>query len=659
MSTYYVDLSQVETGDGSSGSPFNFTQLLAQTFIEGDIYKLRGSISIDETLLSIGPNCPYVVFSLVAWDLDLYGPWRIANTGIIHINANSHVIQNEVSGGILYSQGIFVYTRAYNINNMFINTKFESFPNSGVAFESTIIKGCTAICNYQLSAGSTQTQFIDCVLDIGEGYPYHIYNGCLFTCSTDSVGGTKTDCQFNWTPPSWPAWDANKLLFSKSILYANEPDRPPSRGVGGGHPYFAGYSTDLFGRRRNDIGAYYADRHDKIYVDVTNYYLIDGSLKLYDDTIGATTWSWKIGSTTVSTEQNPVIGNSIASYVDEIIDINGIKYLPISLTTDTGVQARNIKIQYIGDYNDIVWDGSKFVIVGDNGIIVTTVDGTSPITGTVPSGVESYKLTGITCFIGCGSTVCVVVGTKTVSPGNYRLLILVSGNGSPWAIDAEIDFTSSYDPSISQIKIFNNGYNFIINGSTLHVITGYPGSWSSPISLPYDAGNKPVKGMMFRSGSYYALFTNSSCSNQLMIYKCDTSFGYIASYTVDSPVTDNGERSPFFYDAGSSLWTVSYHDSNANKFVIITSSNLSSWYPKDIDISSSNLPISHVVLGDPIYIVGGSLTNTGIVYYQAACGAGWNDITELGQVSINAVAFNGTLLVLAVGRLGSITVLAS
>ena len=75
MTNYYVDLSRAGPGNGTSETPWNTTQFLANLNVnEGDTFLLRGSYT---TAGSIDINAVAHGFNIKAWDLAAYGPWHI------------------------------------------------------------------------------------------------------------------------------------------------------------------------------------------------------------------------------------------------------------------------------------------------------------------------------------------------------------------------------------------------------------------------------------------------------------------------------------------------------------------------------------------------------------------------------------------------------
>lgn len=312
--------------------------------------------------------------------------------------------------------------------------------------------------------------------------------------------------------------------------------------------------------------------------------------------------------------------------------------------------------------NDIVWDGygSKFIIVGDAGTVMITVDGVLKTILPVPIGVSDYKLTGIATSAGNDAVLYyVIAGTKEVSPGNYSLLILTSTNGTNWTIDSEVAFSSGYDPAISHIKVYYNADldEFVINGSTLQIITGHPGAWSDPTGLQY-FDYMPIKSLFFKDGLYYALTKMISCSSvYLNVSSHNPDFSYAGSNLIDYSFDDSDERCPFFFDYGSSLFTASYYNSYEGKFIVTSAFDIYDTWEIDVDVVSTkqSIGVTSVAISS-FFIVGGNLTDSGIIYYLAVCGDPWVEV-PIPTVSLNAVAYDGSSTILAVGYQGAVEVI--
>lgn len=306
--------------------------------------------------------------------------------------------------------------------------------------------------------------------------------------------------------------------------------------------------------------------------------------------------------------------------------------------------------------NDIVWDGSKFIVVGEEGTIGTTIDGTSPIRRSVPAGVELYNLTGVAYNAG----VYVAVGKKTLSIVDNivhsRLVILTSSNGINWEIDSEIDFDidmfSSDNYEASTLKVFYANSEFIINGATLHVVKGVPGAWSAPIVIPFTSVpiTNALQDLMFKDGFYYSFYLFGDCvGGNITTIKSNTSFDFVDNGPQLWPRGFDSGRGVFLFDSTANKWTMAYFNSSLDHFVIDIGDDWPGPRTIVVDVHMGILKKAnsgkYFSAFGKTFIVGGDGTTGGIVY----CGSGntWTDITS-GEVSLNGIATNGSII-LAVG----------
>jgi hypothetical protein len=245
MGNIYVDLSQVATGTGVIGDPFNAAQFLADTtYLTGDTYLLKGYAS-----LSSAPNITKnqdsaKVFHMAAWDVVAYGPWVLKNSGSIIIQPDS------LSGGFLETQFASVNINCIgNVSNMVIKNG-----SSGTKNNVGTYLGCTFIGG---TAGINGVTFYDCVMN--SAYLQTPENALWYRCVFSAVdwgSGVRTDCQFGWTPPSWntinnPPLDTEWDLSSAGLL--STVAIPPQPGT---VPY-TGYVTDMWNNARTGIGGGY------------------------------------------------------------------------------------------------------------------------------------------------------------------------------------------------------------------------------------------------------------------------------------------------------------------------------------------------------------------------------------------------------------------
>lgn len=239
----YVNLSLSGTGHmGTELDPLSrdeFTTLFSTNTYSIDDYYLRGSL--DNSSVSLTSDDIPVACNFYAWDLELYGPWRL--------NINYFSIGNAtvVKDGILKNNDS--HNRVGNYYNCYLIGIFKPY--------SAYFYGCTA--EDALDSGvidySQSPSFQDCTLhivnSITASYPVLMTN-CAIDSSSGTIGAsgfTFISCQTDWVAPSMPAWDAEQSAFDTSILFA-DVDAPPQPG----NPPYTNYETDLWGNARTGIG---------------------------------------------------------------------------------------------------------------------------------------------------------------------------------------------------------------------------------------------------------------------------------------------------------------------------------------------------------------------------------------------------------------------
>jgi len=230
----YVDLSSVINGDGSISTPWCGPQVgnsLVLANITEDIF-IKGSASLAD--------------------------FTVGQTGLVQITnwipTEPFRVHVETPGTMIL--GVFGSPRV-TIKNAILSCNSDSFVVYDTTFESCILyyyseplsnpdnviaKGCTFI---GLDLYVTTGILTDCIV-IGGNSGTGTANNCVFT----SVwGGSGSNNQNNWTPPSWPAWNAAQSAFS-SLLLSVGINTPPQPGT----PPYTDYATGLWGSPRTGIG---------------------------------------------------------------------------------------------------------------------------------------------------------------------------------------------------------------------------------------------------------------------------------------------------------------------------------------------------------------------------------------------------------------------
>jgi hypothetical protein len=249
-SIFYVDINSSydgTTGTGTTGSPFSYAQFLAYTPGSNDAFRLRGARNSGSSFNKT--SYTGVGWHIEAWDLQLYGPWRISgvNNSTVYLGAQF----GTMTGGINYAQKCIMVAR--KITNMLLKSTQDM--ELGANAYGMEFKGCTLIGAWEPAIPSNQITFYDCVVDMPLNAVISVWNNCAFTVPSWAAG-TKNNCQFSWTPPVWPAWDASKENFSRTFLNFSTITSPPSPGTGS--PDYTGYPVNLWGTVRDNIGISYA-----------------------------------------------------------------------------------------------------------------------------------------------------------------------------------------------------------------------------------------------------------------------------------------------------------------------------------------------------------------------------------------------------------------
>ena len=245
MANYYVDLSLAGTGHvGTSGDPWSYDdwQLFLQTSVTSDSFFMRGSAEAHQVGVPMFNEIQKGNYQ--AWDLGLYGPWRIKATGTNNVLVNATTVKDLILD-------LTPNSADFNPTGNFYNCYFRA----QTIATSSLFVGCLIEATTQFSPA--QGVFTDCVIK-APSYVNPSYTVTLNRCATSVPTGTPlggnytlSDCQTDWVAPTLPAWDADQSAFATSTLFA-DVDTPPQPGLG--FPTYTGYTTDLWGNPRTGIG---------------------------------------------------------------------------------------------------------------------------------------------------------------------------------------------------------------------------------------------------------------------------------------------------------------------------------------------------------------------------------------------------------------------
>lgn len=256
---FYVDLSLNVTGaTGATDDPFSFTDLTnhSTAHSSGNTYNIKNTYSASVGTISLA------IYSNIwqAWDLDDFGPWRIAQIGSGDVDMISTTLSSLLKDAIIfaYNGSIYVSTRVsytkIRIHNSFLCIKI--IPSTAIVLgDNSEYKGCTFYGQIEDQTTLGTSTFDDCLVcniydDCGPG-PW-IFNNCAIADS--NIGYTHNHCQVNWPQPPSPEWNDPQSAFDNTVLAAGV-STPPEPGVGS--PSYTGYETGLWGEARTGIGAVY------------------------------------------------------------------------------------------------------------------------------------------------------------------------------------------------------------------------------------------------------------------------------------------------------------------------------------------------------------------------------------------------------------------
>lgn len=208
------------------------------------------------------------------WSLINYGPWRM-NVDLVTGTPSQSSNAWQLKGGIIKANNMTVQgaaaPRTYNFSNVFIylqnNFTLSSYLSQPV---NLYVKGCTIICDNLVTDIDTPDVIYNgfylrdsiCITNsnVNEGAEFR--NSVFSAAASSWSNAAQIDCEFDWVPPVWPAWNADQEDWAFSILATTITINATGD--------FVGYEEGLFGVSRSviaGIGAFYFDiRNYRIYV---------------------------------------------------------------------------------------------------------------------------------------------------------------------------------------------------------------------------------------------------------------------------------------------------------------------------------------------------------------------------------------------------------
>lgn len=244
-SIYYVDLSATTSGGGSSNVPLGMPYF--QTFINndqyntGDLYKIKGTYDSSAAINFYGYETSIGPVTFGAWNLLNYGPWRLHSDSYITFAGDSDVVLYNMENCILSAPKIDLGTGysapVFNHNPEYFSCYLSASDYITIDIRENLgFSGCTLIAPL-ISVDTWDSDFSatykDCVLDVSimsavAGTPANpvtiIDNTVLIVSGVNVLSGTNmgtfegTNLQTDWSPPTWPAWDAVQASYKFSDI---------------------------------------------------------------------------------------------------------------------------------------------------------------------------------------------------------------------------------------------------------------------------------------------------------------------------------------------------------------------------------------------------------------------------------------------------------
>lgn len=265
---FYVDFDELSKPgwiEDNPNYPMGWTE-----FIVGPpgIYYCRGSRDSDsETVYLVDKD-------LRPWSLVNYGPWRM-NVNLITGTSSPSSNAWQLNGGIIQANNVLIQgaaaSRTYNFYNVYFNLTSDFSVSSYLDQPVNIfVKGCTIICDSLITESGTLESILnglnirDSIVvtnsNTNEGAEFR--NSVFSASSSSWSNASQVDCEFDWTPPTWPAWDSSQSSWTFSTLASSITINATGD--------FVGYEYGLFGVSRSviaGIGAFYFDISNyRIYV---------------------------------------------------------------------------------------------------------------------------------------------------------------------------------------------------------------------------------------------------------------------------------------------------------------------------------------------------------------------------------------------------------
>jgi len=235
--------------------------------------------------------------------------------------------------------------------------------------------------------------------------------------------------------------------------------------------------------------------------------IVSGSLRFRDDSIGSTSWEWKIGTIVFSHDKNPIVNDSIADYLDQIITIGETDYLPVTLTINVGQLLKSesyyeIEIIYQTSGLDFGWQSQADPTYQDNPYFsddkqpIQFIDKTSgvPVSRlwdfgyipTVPSGIE------------------ILNGSVAIVPDNLTKRVVSNDNGNTWnELETGFPFATPFDGYNSLLIKQYGSISIALNSNKILTSTDTI-VWTIRLTIPATYGDVRLRYLTYGNGVYVA-----------------------------------------------------------------------------------------------------------------------------------------------------------
>lgn len=265
--TIYVDLSQVNSGDGSEYLPFNFSdwQNYMDTFVISQGETVKVFLKGDTTSYGIAVNFSKWGSSTGVYYLQWVNgiPWTLQTDTEIDCGYGAVYI----SGGVIFYQDntgtdidIIETQNTACFNNMYIRARdYTKVPSYGSISEVFYTRGSLFLASNLFTFGNVN--MVDCVV-IADSVTggMNLCTNCAFSFITDlGVFQNLVNSQWNWISPPLASYpdiisDVNEITMDTSVIYAGIT---PSVYQGYGYPSYQYIEKGLFNRRSGIGTGYY------------------------------------------------------------------------------------------------------------------------------------------------------------------------------------------------------------------------------------------------------------------------------------------------------------------------------------------------------------------------------------------------------------------